>query len=69
MKCNELETFKTNIRFPWWLSGKEPTCQCRKHRFNPWSGKIPHGAEQLNPCPATEPVLLTCTLEPGRHIY
>ena len=29
---------------PWWLSGKEPTCQCRRlkrHRFNPWVGKIP----------------------------
>ena len=20
---------------PWWLSGKEPTCQCRRHRFDP----------------------------------
>jgi len=29
---------------PWWLSGKEPTCQCRRdkqHRFDPWVGKIP----------------------------
>ena len=25
---------------PRWLSGKEPTCQCRKCRFNPWVGKI-----------------------------
>ena len=27
-----------------WRSGKEYTCQCRrgkKHRFNPWVGKIP----------------------------
>ena len=26
------------------ISGKEPTCQCsrqRRHRFNPWVGKIP----------------------------
>jgi len=22
-------------------SGKEPTCQCRKHGFSPWVGKIP----------------------------
>ena len=22
--------------FPWWLSGKESTCRCRRHRFNPW---------------------------------
>ena len=21
---------------PWWLSGKESTCQCRRHGFNPW---------------------------------
>ena len=20
---------------------KEPTCQCRRHRFDPWVGKIP----------------------------
>ena len=26
---------------PWWLSGKEPACQCRRHRFSPWVGKIP----------------------------
>ena len=30
--------------FPRGASGKEPTCQCRRHkryRFNPWVGKIP----------------------------
>ena len=21
--------------FPWWLSGKESTCQCRRHGFDP----------------------------------
>ena len=26
---------------PWWLSGKECTCQCRRHRFDPSVGKIP----------------------------
>ena len=26
---------------PWWLSVKEPTCQCRRFRFNPWVRKIP----------------------------
>ena len=25
----------------WWLSGKEPTCQCRRCEFNSWVGKIP----------------------------
>ena len=27
--------------FPWWLSGKEVACQCRRLAFNPWVGKIP----------------------------
>ena len=26
---------------PWRLSGKESTCQCRRHSFDPWVGKIP----------------------------
>ena len=26
---------------PWWFSGKEPACQCRRCAFNPWVGKIP----------------------------
>ena len=26
---------------PLWLSGKESTCQCKRHSFNPWVGKIP----------------------------
>ena len=28
-------------KFSWWVSGKEPACQSRKCRFNPWVGKIP----------------------------
>ena len=33
-------------------------CQCRRHRFNPWSGKIPHALEQLSLCTiTTKPVL------------
>ena len=30
--------------FPGGISGKEPTCQCRRHKrlgFSPWVGKIP----------------------------
>ena len=27
--------------FPGGASGKEPTCQCRRRRFDTWSGKIP----------------------------
>ena len=26
--------------FPWWLSGKEPVCQCRRRGFDPWAVKI-----------------------------
>ena len=26
---------------PWWLSGKESACQCRRFGFDPWVGKIP----------------------------
>ena len=25
---------------PWWLSGKESTCQCKRLRFSPWIQKI-----------------------------
>ena len=35
---------------PWWLSGKEFACQCRKHRFSTWFRRIPHATEQLSPC-------------------
>ena len=31
---------------PWWFSGKEPTCQCKRHKrcgFAPWSGRSPGG--------------------------
>ena len=26
---------------PWWLSGKESACRCRRCGFDPWVGKIP----------------------------
>jgi len=26
---------------PWGLIGKESTCQCRRHRLNPWVRKVP----------------------------
>ena len=43
---------------PWWLSGQESACQRGRHEFNPWSGNIPHSADQLSLCTtATEPVL------------
>lgn len=44
-----------------WLSAKERSgaplvvqwirlCQCRAHRFDSFTGKIPHAPEQLSPC-------------------
>ena len=26
-------------RLPQWRSGKQPACQCRRHKFNPWRRK------------------------------
>ena len=47
----------TSLSF-WWLSGKEPACQFRRRRFNPWSKKIPHAVKQLSLCTtAIEPML------------
>ena len=43
---------KGGLGLPWWSSGWESTCLCG-HRFDPWSGKIPHTGEQLSPCPTT----------------
>ena len=43
---------------PWGLRGQASACRCRRWEFDPWPGKIPQAAEQLNPCAtATEPVL------------
>ena len=49
-----------------WLSGKETTCQCRRHRFHPWSRKIPHASEPLFWSAAQELQLLT-PWSPGAH--
>ena len=49
---------KRQIGLPWWLRGKESTCHCRRHRFDPRSRKIPDAVEQLSLCTTTfEPVL------------
>ena len=45
--------FEKECRFPQWLCGKESAGQCRRHRFNPWSRKIPL---------ATKPVATTAEL-------
>ena len=52
---------------PWWLSGWGSACQCRGHGFEPWSGKIPHAAEQLGPwATTTEPAPLEPVLRNKR---
>ena len=52
---------------PWWCSGWESACQCKGHRFEPWSGKIPHAAEQLGPWDTTtEPARLELVLRNKR---
>ena len=39
-----------NRGLPWWLSGKESACQCRRHRFDLWVRKIPwRGTWQTTP--------------------
>ena len=35
--------------FPVGAVVEKSACQCRGHGFEPWSGKIPHAAEQLGP--------------------
>ena len=35
--------FYNHLGFPGGASGREPACQCKKCRFNPWAGKIPEG--------------------------
>ena len=58
------ECLKMKRGLPWWRSGWESACQCRGHGFEPWSGKIPHAAEQLGPwATITEPA----RLEPVLH--
>ena len=43
-----------NLGFPGGTSGKEPTCQCGRHRFNPRVGEIPWRREWL-PTPVFVP--------------
>ena len=46
-----LEHCTCPVGFPWWFSGKESTCQCRRCRrwgFDPWVGKI-HLEKEMQP--------------------
>ena len=44
-----------------WLSGKEPTCQFKRHRFDPWLGRSP-GGDKGNPLQGS---CLANLIEPG----
>ena len=39
-KCTNSEV-SIVLRLPWWLSGKESACWCRRCGFNTWSSKVP----------------------------
>ena len=58
---------KECIGLPWWRSGWESACRCRRHGFVPRSGKIPHAAERLGPwAMASEPAHPEPVLRNGR---
>ena len=45
------------LRLPRWFSGKEPACQCRRHKrcgFNPWVRKMPW-SRRWQPTPVSLP--------------
>ena len=41
MKARIWASLSFTLWLPGWLSGKESACQCRRHVFDPWIGKIP----------------------------
>ena len=49
---------------PRWLSCKESACQCRRHRFDPWIGKI-SWRRKWQPTPVFLPITVPWTEEPG----
>ena len=54
--CESWTIKKAERRLPW-SSGWESDGQCRGHRLDPWSGKIPQPTGQLRLCATTtEPV-------------
>ena len=41
MICKTVPAKVFHLGLPWWSNGEESACQCRVHRFDPWS-RIPH---------------------------
>ena len=57
------------IGLPWWLSGKDSICQCRRHMFYPWS---PWSGKDSTCHGTTKPIChnyWACGLEPRKHNY
>ena len=46
MRSKQFLKYTNMLVLPWWLSDKESACQCRRHRFDPRSRKIPLALEQ-----------------------
>ena len=40
-ECLFTHAYLSCFGLPWWLRGKESTCQYRRQGFNPWSGRSP----------------------------
>ena len=57
-KQAQVINIKNHQGLPWWLRGEESACQCRTHRFDPSSGRIPHATEHLSLCTATTESML-----------
>jgi len=55
---------QSDTGLPWWISGRESTCQCRRHRFDPWVGKI-LWIRKWQPTPVFLPGKIPWTEEPG----
>ena len=49
-----IDKLKTRWTSPWLSSKDPPACQCRRHRFDPWLGKIPW-RRKWQPTPAFLP--------------
>ena len=41
LNTEDLNNTIIQLGLPWWLNGKESTCQCRRQGFHPWVRKIP----------------------------
>ena len=52
---------------PWWLSGKESACQCRRHRFDLWVRKIPWRRKWQSTPGATHPLQPWKSLEQQKN--